>query len=392
MMWRKQAAPGKTALILSGGGARAAYQVGVIKALAELLPKNAANPFPILCGTSAGAINATALAVYSDNFREAAWRLGHVWRNFHVDQVFRADSFGLIASGLHWLAALSLGGLGKYNPSALLDRDPLYELLEKYLDLTRIQEAIEHGNLHALSITASSYTTGHSVAFFQGREEIEPWQRSRRWGVPCNIEFDHLMASSAIPFVFGAIRLGNEYFGDGSMRQTAPISPALHLGADRLFVIGVKSEESVAVPDSEPTYPSMAQIAGHVLNSIFLDNVETDLERLRRINRTLSQIPPRHRPENSVTLRKAEVFSISPSRNLDAIAVRYSTLLPRPLRFLLRGMGVSHRSGANLLSYLLFEREYCRELMALGYGDTLQRKHEILEFLGEGVAGEAGNG
>ncbi len=383
MIWpRKVPAPGKTALILSGGGARAAYQVGVVKALSELLPKDASSPFQIICGTSAGAINATALAIYGTNFREAAWRLGHVWRNFHVHHVFRADTLGVVTSGAHWLAAMSLGGLGRYNPSSLLDRAPLYELLERYLPLERIQESIDTGVLHALSLTASSYTTGHSVAFFQGAADIEPWQRLRRLGVPTRMQHDHLMASSAIPFVFAAVRLGNEYFGDGSMRQTAPISPALHLGASRLFVIGVKGEEYPPDDDQEPQYPSLAQVAGHALNSIFLDNMETDLERLRRINRTISQIPARHLPESSTMLRKVDVFSISPSHNLDAIAERHASLMPRPVRFLLRGLGVSHRSGANLLSYLLFEREYCRELMALGYGDTLHRKEEILEFLG----------
>lgn len=381
----KETPAGKTALILSGGGARAAYQVGVVKALADLLPKDTPNPFPILCGTSAGAINAAALAVFGHNFREAAWRLGHIWRNFHVHHVFRADALGLLASGAHWLTALALGGLGEYNPSSLLDRQPLYELLAKYLPLERINQVIDAGLLHAISVTASSYTTGNAVAFYQGVPGIEPWQRTRRAGQPATLTHDHLMASSAIPFIFAAVQVGNQFFGDGSMRQTAPISPALHLGADRLFVIGVKAEDNDVRNDQPPDYPSLAQTVGHVLNSIFLDNVDNDLERLRRINRTISQIPDKALLEGGVKLRKIDVLAISPSRPIDAIANRHRALMPRAARFLLRGLGVSHRNGANLLSYLLFEREYCRELMALGYGDTMRRKREILEFFGADV-------
>ena len=380
MIWKKRQPEAKTALILSGGGARAAYQVGVLKAVADILPKNTANPFPILCGTSAGAINASALAIYSRNFREAMWRLNHVWRNFHVHQVFRSDSLGLMGSGLHWLTAMMVGGLGRYNPSYLLDRTPLYGLLARYLPMERISEAIDKELVHAISITASSYTSGYSTAFYQGAEAIEPWQRMRRIGVPTELNHDHLMASSAIPFVFGAIRMGGEYYGDGSMRQTAPISPALHLGASRLFVIGVKPQERLPAAKAEPEYPSLAQVAGHVLNSIFLDNMETDLERLQRINRTISNIPDRHLPENSTTLRKVEVFSIAPSQQLDVIALRYADRMPRAVRYFLRGLGASHHSGSNLLSYLLFEKEYTRELIALGYGDTMRRKDEVVHF------------
>ena len=368
----------KYALVLSGGGARAAYQVGVLKAVADILPKDIPNPFPIICGTSAGAINATALAVYAHHFREAVWRLTHVWHNFRVHEVFRADTWGLVRAGLHWFATLALGGLGKYSPSALLDRQPLNHLLSRYLEFDRIQHCIDNGLLQAISVSASSYTTGHAIAFFQGAPGLEPWSRMRRMGVATKLNMSHLMASSAIPFVFAPEKVGNEYFGDGSMRQTAPISPALHLGAERLLVVGVKNETNTSDADAINGSPSLAQVAGHVLNSIFLDNVDADLERLCRINRTLSALPPELRKASN--LRVIDVLTISPSRDLDVMAAKHARLMPAPIRFLMRGLGVSSHSGSSLLSYVLFERAYCRELINLGYQDAMKKRQQILEF------------
>lgn len=384
MFWKKQEAEEpKIALMLSGGGARAAYQVGVLKALADVLPKKSPNPFPIICGTSAGAINAAALAIYAPQFREAIWRLVHVWGNFHVDQVFRSDMSGLTSSALHWVAAISMGGLGKYNPVSLLDRAPLKEILNHYLPFERIQDSIESKHLHALCISASSYSTGDSVSFYQGQEELQPWERANRVGIPTKITLEHLMASSAIPFVFSAERIENDYYGDGTMRQNAPTSPALHLGADKLFIIGNKHE----APFSEEhrrvdRNPSLGQIAGHVLDSIFLDNVSMDVERIQRINRNLNQIPDKHLPDKSTTMRKVDIIYISPSRDLYSIAQKHFNLMPKSVRIFLRGLGTSRKRSSNLISYLLFEKEYCRELIALGYGDTIERKEEVLEFLG----------
>jgi len=374
--------PKKTALILSGGGARGAYQVGVLKALADILPKRSPMPFPIICGTSAGAINAAALAIYAPQFREAVSRMVHVWGNFRVGEVFRADARGLAHGGLHWLLALTLGGLGKHNPAALLDRAPLVKLLTHYLPFERIQESIDHGFIQAVSISASSYTTGNSVAFFQGSPQIEDWRRPNRRGARTQLGVEHLLASSAIPFVFGAERIGAEYYGDGSMRQTAPVSPALHLGADRLFVIGVKrSNGAVPEPEVAPQCPSLAEIAGHVLDSIFLDNVEMDLDRLQRINETFSNIPIQHHPDEKSSVRPVAMLSISPSRDPLEVAQEFAHLMPRAVRILLRGVGVSGERGSNLLSYLLFEKAYCRELINMGYGDTMQRRDAIVDFL-----------
>ncbi len=384
MLWKKKAStlPLKTGLVLSGGGARAAYQVGVLKALTDILPKDTTNPFPIISGTSAGAINATALAIYASQFREAVWRLVHVWRNFQVHQVFRSDMTGLLASSLQFFSALVLGGMGKYKPVALLNRAPLETLLAQYLPFANIQKSIDAGHITALCINTSNYKTGNTVAFFQGTNDTLPWRRAQLIGIRTQIELSHLMASSAIPFLFPAEQLNQEYYGDGSMRQTAPTSPALHLGADRLFVIGVKHDGSkIHIANTKPQYPSIGQIAGHVLDSIFLDNIDLDIERLSRVHELFSQIPDKHVPGNSATIRKVEVLSISPSKDLDIIAAKHVHLMPMSVRLFLRGIGVTKQRGSNLVSYLLFEKAYCRELMSLGYGDTIERRQEILEFL-----------
>ena len=262
--------PPKVGLILTGGGARAAYQVGVLRAIAAMLPEGARNPFPIICGTSAGAINATSLAVSATNFHEGVRQLAAVWENFHVKQVYRADPIGALGNSARWLASLLLGGLGKHSAVSLLDNSPLAQLLARSLPFHGIQHSIETGALHALSLTASGYTSGQSVTFFQGAGSITPWRRARRVGIAARIGVEHLMASSAIPFLFPAVKLNREYFGDGSMRQLAPISPALHLGTERALVIGVRKTAD-APPDRVKVagYPPLAQIAGHVMSSIF---------------------------------------------------------------------------------------------------------------------------
>ncbi|MDQ1363830.1 MAG: hypothetical protein QG652_1692 [Pseudomonadota bacterium] len=344
-------------LVMAGGGARAAYQVGVLKAIAEMMPEGSVNPFPVICGTSAGAINASALAAFGINFHDAVRRLHFIWNNFHVHQVFRSDALGIAKTGAHWLAALVLGGLGQRNPRSLFDRTPLRELLRKYLPLEGIQRSIDQGALHALSITCSGYDSGKSVTFFQGKHGIEGWDRARRIGVPGVIRLEHLMASSAIPFIFSAVRIRREFFGDGSMRQDAPMSPALHLGAERVLVIGVRPKEKVHSKRVSTTgYPSLAQIAGHVLDNIFLDALETDVERLRRINNTVSLIPSHHLKEKGVTLRQVDVHVIIPSEDPGVIAARHAHHMPAAVRFFLRGAGVYKNKGNNLLSYLLFEK------------------------------------
>ncbi|MBI4204881.1 MAG: patatin-like phospholipase family protein [Betaproteobacteria bacterium] len=373
----------RTGLIMTGGGARAAYQVGVLRALSELLPRQVRNPFPIICGTSAGAINAAVLAADAGNFRRAVRRLTTVWTNFHVHHVYRADPAGAVYNSLRWTFTALTGGVFARRPVSLLDNSPLVELVKRDLDFSAIERCIQRGDLAAFSVTCSGYTSGQSVTFFQGRSDLQPWKRARRIGVAMPITLEHLVASSALPFIFPPVHINREYFGDGSMRQIAPVSPALHLGANRLLVIGVGrqlQERQVERPKVD-SHPSLAQIAGHALNSIFLDSLESDLERLQRINRTIEIIPREVLERTGYPLQRVDFRLLSPSVELERIAARYADELPRTIRMLLSMVGAMRQSGSNLLSYLLFEKSYCRALIELGYHDTMARKDDLLAFL-----------
>ncbi len=373
-------ADGKAALVLTGGGARAAYQVGVLAAIREIRGRRRGNPFPILCGTSAGGINAAALAVYSADFNAGVRKLAWIWRHFHVDQVYRADAATLLTTGLRWSGALLLGWVVRQTPRSLLDNSPLRELLVRVLDFSRIRQSIDAGHLHAVSVSASGYSSGENLAFYEGVPEVQPWRRAQRVGTPTTLGVEHLMASSAIPFLFPAVMINREYFGDGSMRQLAPISPAIHMGATRILVIGSGrlAEEGRQHADA---YPSLAQIAGHALSSIFLDGLTVDLERMQRINSTLNAFDEAERDAAGIVLRPIETLVISPSQRLDAIAGRHRDALPRPLKTLLRGVGAMRREGSALLSYLLFEPQYTHALMQLGYEDAFARRREVEAFL-----------
>ncbi|HKO87982.1 MAG TPA: patatin-like phospholipase family protein [Burkholderiales bacterium] len=368
----------KTGLILTGGGARAAYQIGVLKAVDELLGRSASNPFPIVCGTSAGAVNAAALAIRADDFSTAVRHLLDVWENFHAHHVYRTDWPAIMRTGAKWLGALTL--LYRNNPISLLDNAPLRQLVTRTMDFSRIQTNIDNGSLYAVAITASGYTSGQSVTFYQGGPGLESWERTQRTGAARPLSIDLLMASSALPFLFPAVKVHREYFGDGSMRQIAPISPALHLGADRVLVIGTGRPDQNSRVRSN-IYPSLAQISGHALNSIFLDSLAVDIERLQRINRTLACVSAEKAKEMGLALRPIDVLVMSPSQSLERIAARHLYDLPRTIRFLLRGIGAMNRNGSNLASYLLFERKFCRDVIDLGYQDTLARGPEMLAFL-----------
>jgi NTE family protein len=297
--------------------------------------------------------------------------------------VYRADLLGVIRSIAKWLIAPLFGGMSKQTPISLLDNSPLVKLLATRLDIDGIQRSIDAGHLTAFSITCFGYTSGESVTFYQSIPGLKSWQRAHRIGIPMQIRLEHLLASAALPFLFPATRINREYFGDGSMRQSAPVSPALHLGAERLLVIGVgRHTRNQTERVRTEAYPSFAEIAGHCLNSIFLDSLETDLERLQRINRTLSVMPPEVRKQSEMPLQEVDFRVIAPSVALEKIAIDYAHYLPLGVRTWLYPVGALKRSGSNVLTYLLFEQEYCRALIKLGFDDTMKRRDELVRFLG----------
>ena len=367
-----------TALVLPGGGARAAYQVGALRAIADLLPARSANPFPIVTGTSAGAVNATAIAVHADRFRVAVGNLERVWRNFQVDQVFRADTASMLRSGLHWLFAMLSGGWLLPPPRSLFDNTPLRELLETQFDFTSVRKSIDAGYLDALAISAAGYISARSVSFYTAKAGCEPWSRMRRAGEPAELSLEHLMASVAVPFLFPPVLLGEEYYGDGAMREANPFSPAIHLGAHRLLVIGTRNE--ARPPSASPAQcPTFGQIFGYMLDALFSDGLYSDLERLTQLNQLVDQAGTLS--DGGVRLKRIDMLVLLPSCDLSEIARHHITSLPRTLRVLLRTMGALNRGGGQLMSYLMFQDTYTRELIALGYQDTMKRADDVLAFI-----------
>jgi NTE family protein len=372
----------KVGLVLPGGGARAAYQVGVLRAVADLLPARSTNPFPVVTGTSAGAVNATAIAVHADRFRVAIGNLERVWRNFQVGHVFRADTVSMMRASLHWLLAMMSGGWLLPPPRSLLDNTPLRELLGQQFDFAGVKRSLAAGHLDALAISAAGYVSARSVSFYQSRPGCEPWSRMRRSGEPAALSLDHLMASVAVPFLFPPVLLNEEYYGDGAMREANPFSAAIHLGAQRLLVIGTRND---ALPASSvpPLCPTFGQIFGYMLDSLFTDGLYSDLERLTQLNHIVDRVGPiGGGTAEGVHLRRIDMLVILPSRDLSEIARHHVASLPRTLRVLLRTLGAMNTGGGQLMSYLLFQDTYTRELIALGYHDAMKRSEDLLAFLG----------
>jgi len=373
----------RKALVLPGAGARGAYQVGVLKAIAGLLPERAANPFSVICGASAGAINAAVLAGRAAHFEAAVADMAEVWGNFSAEQVYRSDDWTMAKTSLHWLAAAIFGGLGVRNPASLLDNSPLRDLLAQNVRFDGIRRAIDQGHLDAIAVTASAYSTARSVTFFEARPEIAAWTRIRRIGRATRLTIDHLMASAAVPFVFPPVQIGGEFYGDGSMRHRAPLAPAIHLGADRMLVVGVRDERPDAEPPPgyTPEPPTFAHLGGYMLDTLFMDGLYTDLERLSRTNRILEQLGDRKLTGTLAALRPLHTLVIVPRQDLRSLAAQYVHELPRGVRLLLGGLGARSNSGMQLVSYLLFESGFTRALIDMGYRDAMEMEEELRTFL-----------
>ena len=372
-----------TGLVLPGGGARGAFQVGVLKAIAEILPDKCHNPFPIISGTSAGAINSVVLASRARHYSAAVAELEQVWSNFESHQVFRDDPWTMLKSSIHWFSSIITGGTLVGTPKSLLDNAPLRSLLRSNIRFPLIDKAINDGYLKAVAITAAGYGSARSTSFFQASGEIREWTRKRRVGRRHPLNLDHLMASIAVPMVFPPVQINGEYFGDGAMRQATPLSPAIHLGASRILVVGVRDETADPSPDlSAPqSFPSFAHIAGYMLDTLFMDGLYSDLERMTRINQLIDSVPEGHRHGTIGIVRPIDTMAVLPSEDLREIAHKHRLDMPRTLRSLLSGISGKNKGENRLLSFLLFEKNYTRELIDLGYRDAMAVKDELLAFL-----------
>ena len=364
-------------LVLTGGGSRSAYQVGVLLALAELLPRSR-NPFQIIVGTSAGAVAASVLAAEAHHWRRAVAGLERVWANFRSSQIFHVDAPHMVRAGAHWVLALVSGGMVLSPPKSLLDNTPLRELLGVHVDCEGIRRSIARGHLRAFALCSTSYSTGQSVAFYDGIDSIGDWSRVQRIGRRTQFTLDHLMASAAIPLLFPPMKIGEDYFGDGAMRQLHPLSPAIHLGADRLLIIGVRARRAagVVVNRLQTLMPTPGEIFGYMLDTLFTDQIYGDLEQLERINTLVHSAPEAARGE-----RVVETLMLAPSVDPREIAARHAAEMPPGLRALLRVIGGRDASGYQLASYLTFEAGYTRALIELGYRDAMEARAAVLAFM-----------
>ncbi|MDO8644857.1 MAG: patatin-like phospholipase family protein [bacterium] len=374
-----------TGLVLTGGGARAAYQAGVLRGVIEIWPDEKF-PFRIITGTSAGAINGGFLGASLDRYRESIHALWDLWNNLELKDVFDTGAPSLFLTGLKMVRDLVLGGLvHRTETNHLLDNTPLKQLIERNIDCQKIQEFVREGILHGFAVTATNYSSGTAVTFFDGASSITDWIRTYRMSRRTTISPTHILASAAVPLFFPPVSLEKSFYGDGSLRSQTPLSPAIHLGAKRLFVIGVRYPRSLqtVIKSNEQAMSRvvLADIAGVMLNATFLDAVDADLERLERINQTLQH----HKVEESTSsgdhLRQIPTLVLRPSQDLGALAAAQLNEFPRNMRYLFRGLGVSKFKGWELLSYFAFHRSYTAKLLTLGYQDALNQKEEILSFL-----------
>jgi NTE family protein len=366
-------------LVLSGGGARGAYQAGVLLGLAEIFYRHGVvNPYDIFTGTSAGAINACYMAAGSDDLARTADRLTKMWGNLRSDEVFKTDVVTIGKIGLKWMEELSLGGLTGASPGrSLLDTEPLWELIRSNCEFVKIGDNLQKNHFKALAITAIDYRSSVAITFVEDNLNAKMWRRSKRSAEKSIISVDHVMASSAIPILFPSIKVGESYFGDGCVRNIAPCSPAIHLGAQDLIVIGVRSKNAVIENRILTRPPSVARVINLLLNTILLDGVEIDVERMDRINEFLNRVPPEHHKD--LNFKPVRCLFISPSEDIGAQANKMSNRMPRILRFMLKGLGPLE-DAQELISYLLFEEEFTKWLIDLGHKDALSAEESVKAF------------
>ena len=373
-------------LVLTGGGARAAYQVGVLKAIAEITQAKE-SPFQVISGVSAGAINAAYLMSRADQFGIATQGLWDLWTRLHSERVYRTDPGSLASLGSKWLRTVGMGGvLNRKRANHLLSTEPLRELLEQELALERIPGFLKNQTLKGVALSATNYLTGTSITFFDADDTIREWVRSTRLGVRTTVTVDHVMASSAIPVFFPPARIEGALYGDGCIRLTSPVSPAIHLGADRILCVGIRyfrtHEQTIDLNRNlKRDDLSIAEIGGVLLNAVFLDSLETDIERLERINRTLSLMTEEQKSRMPTPLKTIPVMALRPSQDLGQLAQGTLKEFPTLIRFLLKGVGAKEDKGWDLVSYLAFEKAYTSQLVELGYMDTMRKKESVLEFL-----------
>ena len=369
----------KIGLVLPGGGARAAYQVGVLKAISELIPDS--NPFGIISGTSAGAINASLLASRSQSLKEAVEVLSGVWCNFKTNKVYRTETTVMLKSIFQWLLTVSSGGVLAKNPKSLLDNSPLRQLLEDTINLEGIKNNIDKGNLDAFAITAASYSSKKSVTFFQSEEDDIDWERFLRVGVKTDILIDHLMASIALPLIFPAVKINNEYFGDGAMRQATPLSPAIRLGAEKLLIINTDSKSPNNQLTDNQIYPSIGEVGGYMLDALFTGGLLSDLERLDRINQIIENSGNNSVQTSNKKMKHLDYCVISPSKDIKKIAKEHYKDAPYSIKLLMKGLGLKNREESELLSFLLFESSFTSSLIQLGFEDGMTNQSEIKAIL-----------
>lgn len=369
----------KRGLVLTGGGARGAYQVGALLAVAEICKEiGVKNPFQIFSGSSAGAINAIFMASQAENFSVGVEKLKTLWESMDVDNIYKSNLLSLFKTGLQFVFELSLGGLYKKKQArALLDTSPLRELISDNVNFSKVQENIDTGILHGVSITTMNYTTGNSRIFVQGNESIENWKRVRRLSVKAKLNVKHILASSAIPILFQPVKIFGHYYGDGSLRNYTPLSPAVKMGADKVMVIGVRLKEK-KIDERVQALPSLARILSMVLNSVLHDAIDLDYEYLERINKTIGTYKedPRH------SYKKLSVLISRPSMDIGKIALEEMEHLPKSIAYFLRGLG-THKEAADLTSFLLFEPSYTKRLIQLGYSDVKGQANDVKAFFSE---------